>query len=148
MRPSQQNLLRPGKICHLRFTLAIFTFVLGWRSFGLVASRVSEEELALDWTHLLSRRWSLDWVGDWEGDSRATRWYEPSSSMKAAGLGGGKVGLRHLGRWSAAPPPAVAAAATLAPGPDLHHPTLILPPPPATHHQALTHRYTRPRHQR
>lgn len=25
IRPSQQNLLRPGKICHFRFTLAIFT---------------------------------------------------------------------------------------------------------------------------
>lgn len=48
----------------------------------VVTSRLSEEELALDWTHLLSSRWSLDCVGDCEGDSRATRWYRPSSTMK------------------------------------------------------------------
>lgn len=62
--------------------------VLTWAAEVTSRSRLSsEDELALDCTHLLSSRRSLDWVGDWEGDSRATRWYSPASSIKKAGKG-------------------------------------------------------------
>lgn len=62
--------------------------ILTWAAEVTSRSRLSsEDELALDCTHLLSSRRSLDWVGDWEGDSRATRWYSPASSIKKAGKG-------------------------------------------------------------
>lgn len=87
--------------------------VLTWAVEVTSRSRLSsEDELALDWTHLLSRRRSLDWVGDCEGDSRATRWYSPASSIKKAGEGPScalwSPGLLTSSREPPPPPPPAA----------------------------------------